>query len=143
MRAKRVAVVLAALMTLALVGPLAAQGQVGGGRRGARGADPAAMQARQNERLFAGITLSAAQQSQVDSIQAAGRAAQQTAMQEGGMRDPGTRQRIMARRQATMAAIRAVLSAEQQATFDRNLAAMPAMGGGGRPPSGQRPPDRR
>ena len=58
------------------------------------------------------------------------------------MRDPEARQRMMAQRQATMTAVRAVLSAEQQATFDRNLATMPGMSAGGRPPEGQRTPPR-
>ena len=138
MRSMRVAMVMAAVMTSAIAMPLAAQGQ-GGGRQGGMG-DPAAMQARQNERLFEGITLSADQKTKVDSIQTASRAAQQSAMQGGGMRDPEARQRMMAQRQATMAAIRAVLSAEQQTKFDTNVANMPAMGGGGRPPEGQRPP---
>lgn len=140
MRTMRVAMVLGTVMMATLTAPLAAQGQ-GGGRQGGMG-DPAAMQARQNERLFEGITLSAEQKTKVDSIQTAAREAQQAAMQAGGMRNPEARQRMMAQRQATMAAIRTVLSAEQQTVFDRNIANMPAMGGGGRPPEGQRPPAR-
>lgn len=139
MRTMRVVMVLATVMTATLSAPLAAQGGQGGGRQGGMG-DPAAMQARQNERLFEGITLSADQKGKVDSIQTAARAVQQQSMQAGGMRDPETRQRMMAQRQATMAAIRAVLSADQQTLFDRNVANMPAMGAGGRPPEGQRPP---
>jgi protein CpxP len=137
MRTVRAAMIVAAVLTSAIAAPLAAQGQGGGGRQGG---DPAAMQARQNERLFDGITLTAEQKAKVDSIQTAARAAQQSAMQGGGMRDPEARQRMMAQRQATMAAIRAVLTAEQQTKFDANLASMPAMGAGGRPPEGQRPP---
>lgn len=136
MRMMRVAMVWAAVVISAVAAPLTAQGQ-GGGRQGG---DPAAMQARQNEMLFEGITLSAAQKTRVDSIQTAAREAQRSAMEAGGMRDPEARQRMMAQRQATMAAIRAVLTAEQQTQFDKNIAAMPAMGGGGRPPAGQRPP---
>lgn len=136
MRTIRVVMVLATVLTA----PLAAQGQ-GGERQGGMG-DPAAMQARQNARLFEGITLSAEQKTKVDSIQAAAREAQQAAMQAGGMRDPEARQRMMAQRQATTAAIRTVLTAEQQAVFDRNVANLPAMGAGGRPPEGQRPPAR-
>lgn len=142
MRTMRVVVMLAAVMTTALAAPLAAQGQGGGGRQERMGGDPAAMQARQNERLFEGITLSLEQKAKVDSIQTASRATQQAAMQGGGMRDPEARQRVMAQRQATMAAVRAVLTAEQQTVFDRNVASMPAMGAGGRPPEGQRPPRR-
>ncbi len=132
MRKMRAVMVLAAVMTSAVAAPLSAQSQ-GGGRQGGMG-DPAAMQARQNERLFEGITLSAEQKTQVDSIQTAARASQQAAMQAGGMRDPEARQRMMAQRQATMAAVRAVLTAEQQTKFDSNVANMPAMGAGGRPP---------
>lgn len=134
MRALRVAVLVGAVVMAA---PLSAQAPAQGQPQ--RG-DPAAMQARQNEMLFAGITLSAEQKTKVDSIQTAARTAQQSAMQGGGMRDPETRQRMMAQRQATMAAIRAVLTAEQATVFDRNVANMPAMQGGGRPPEGQRPP---
>ena len=141
MRAMRVMVVLAAVTTATIAMPVAAQGQGGGGRQGQMGGDPVVMQARQNERLFEGITLSVEQKAKVDSIQAAARESQ-PAMQGGGMRDPEARQRMMAQRQATMTAVRAVLSAEQQATFDRNLANMPGMSAGGRPTEGQRTPPR-
>jgi Spy/CpxP family protein refolding chaperone len=137
MYAWRLGLVVAAMVVAA---PLAAQ--QGGGRPGGMGqgrGDPAAMQARQNEMLFQGITLSAEQKAKVDSIQAQARAQQQEMMQAGGMRDPETRQRMMQQRQATMAAIRAVLTAEQQTKFDANLANMPGMQAGGRPPAGQRP----
>lgn len=143
MRTMRVAMVLAAMATAMVAAPMAAQAPAGGGQGQGQGrGDPAAMQARQNEMLFQGITLSAEQKTKVDSIQTAARAAQQTAMQGGGMRDPETRERMRAQRQATMAAIRGVLTAEQQTKFDANLASMPAMQGGGRPPEGQRPPRR-
>jgi len=142
MRTVRAAMIVAAVLTSALAAPLAAQGQGGGGRPGGQGGDPAAMQARQNEMLFQGITLTAEQKTKVDSIQTAARTAQQSAMQAGGMRDPETRERMRAQRQATMAAIRGVLTAEQQAVFDRNLANMPGMQAGGRPAGGQRPPRR-
>lgn len=135
MRALRVVVLVGAVM---LAAPLSAQAPAQGQPQ--RG-DPAAMQARQNEMLFAGITLSAEQKTKVDSIQTAARTAQQAAMQGGGMQDPEARQRMMAQRQATMAAIRGVLTPEQATVFDRNLANMPAMRGG-RPPEGQRPPVR-
>lgn len=140
MRTVRKAMVLAAVLTTAMTAPLAAQGQGGGGGR--PGGDPAAMQARQNEMLFQGITLSAEQKVKVDSIQAAARTAQQSAMQGGGMRDPEARERMRAQRQATMTAIRGVLTPEQQTKFDANLANMPGMAGGGRPPEGGRPPRR-
>ncbi len=145
MRTMKVALVLATLATAVVAAPAAAQqggGRPGGMGQGGPGGDPAAMQARQNERLFEGITLSAEQKVKVDSIQTAARTAQQAAMQGGGMRDPETRERMRVQRQATMAAIRGVLTAEQQTKFDANLAAMPAMQAGGRPPEGGRPPRR-
>ena len=144
MRTMRAVMVMAAVVTSVMAAPLAAQGQggQGGGGRGGMGGDPAAMQARQNEMLFQGITLSAEQKAKVDSIQAAARTQQQAAMQAGGMRDPETRERMRAQRQATMTAIRGVLTAEQQTKFDANIANMPAMGAGGRPPEGSRPPRR-
>lgn len=129
MRAMRVVLGLAALLVVA---PLGAQQGPPGGQR--MGGDPAAMQARQNEMLFRGITLTAEQQTKVDSIQTASRARQQELMQGGGMRDPDTRAKIQEQRQAMMAAVRGVLTPAQQATFDQNVANMPAMGGGGRPP---------
>jgi Spy/CpxP family protein refolding chaperone len=134
MRALRLAVFAGAVMVAA---PLSAQAPAQG--QAPRG-DPAAMQARQNEALFAGITLSAEQKTKIDSIQTASRTAQRAAMDAGGMQDPEVRQRMMAQRQATAAAVRGVLTAEQQVIYDRNLANMPAMRGGGRPPEGQRPP---
>ncbi len=140
MYAWRLALVVAAMVVTA---PLAAQQGPPGGRPGGMGqgrGDPAAMQARQNEMLFNGITLSAEQKAKVDSIQAQSRAQQQEMMQGGGMRDPETRQRMMQHRQATMTAIRGVLTPEQQTKFDANVAAMPAAQAGGRPPQGQRPP---
>ena len=125
--------------TLALAAPLAAQQGPPGGRPGGRG-DPAEMQRRQNEMLFRDITLTPAQRATVDSIQAASRTRQQELMQAGGMRSPETREQMMQQRQATMAAIRGVLTPEQQVKFDANLAAMPAMQAGGRPPAEARPP---
>ncbi len=145
MRAVRSVFVMAALVVAA---PLAAQqgapgGPPGGGMGGGMRGDPAAMQARQNEMLFQGITLSAEQRAKVDSIQAASRAKQQELMQAGGMRNPETRQQMMQQRQATMTAIRGVLTPEQQVKFDENIANMPAAAAGGRPPAGNRPPDLR
>lgn len=135
------AVLVAAMVMVAV--PAAAQ--QGGGRPGGQGGpggDPAAMQARQNEMLFRGITLTEEQKTKVDSIQTASRRAQTELMQGGGMRSPETRQKMMEQRQAMMAAVRGVLTPAQQTVFDQNVANMPAMQGGGRPPEGQRPPRR-
>ncbi len=88
----------------------------GGGDRGSR------MMAA----LFQGITLSDAQQKQVDSIRAAYRPQMQSAGQ-----DRGARRDLMQKETADM---RTVLTSDQQSTFDKNLADMRSrMGGGGRP----------
>ncbi|HVH40111.1 MAG TPA: hypothetical protein VM764_08810 [Gemmatimonadaceae bacterium] len=92
-------------------------------------------QARQNEMLFKGITLSPAQKVKIDSIQAAARTENMAMMQQGGMQDSTTRAKMMDARRKTNADIRAVLTADQQTTFDKNLAEMPAPGAGRRPPN--------
>jgi hypothetical protein len=108
----------------------------GGGGRGMGGGN-AEMQARQRALMFEGITLSEAQTTQVDSIQAATRSKQQEMMQ-AAMGGGGDRQAMMAQMQemrtAEQKAIRELLSKEQQEQFDKNIANMPAMGGRGRPP---------
>ena len=118
MRAIRL-MVAAALVIFAV--PAAAQG---GGQGAAQ---------RQNEMLFKDITLTDAQTMQIDSIQTAGRTAMREAM-AGGMQDPSAREKMMEMRTKQNSDIRAVLTAEQQVIFDKNLAAMPAMGAGGRRP---------
>jgi Spy/CpxP family protein refolding chaperone len=113
-------------------------GGMGGGRPGGMGQGGGmGGMARQNEMLYKGITLTDAQKAKIDSIQAAGRATMQGMMQSGA--DMATmREQMMAMRQAQNAAIRNVLTAEQQTQFDKNLAEMPqgpgGMGGGRRPP---------
>ena len=126
-----------AVAVLMLVASMAqAQGGgMGGGRPGGMGQGGG--MARQNEMLYKGITLTDAQKAKIDSIQAAGRATMQGMMQSGA--DMATmRDQMMAMRQAQNPAIRNVLTAEQQAQFDKNLAEMPqgpgGMGGGRRPP---------
>jgi Spy/CpxP family protein refolding chaperone len=117
------------LLALALVVatiPLAAQG-----RQGGQGDN---MQ-RQNEMLLRGITLTEAQQAQVDSIQATTRQEMRTLMQSGGMGDPATREQAMALRTKSRAEIRKVLTEAQQVVFDKNVAELPQMG-----PARTRPP---
>ena len=99
-------------------------GQGGMGQGGAQ---------RMNEMLFKDITLTDAQKAQIDTIQTKGRAEQGAMMQGGGMQDPSMREKMMEMRKKQNDAIRAVLTAEQQAIFDKNLAAMP-QGGMRRPP---------
>lgn len=129
-----------AAMALVLVATTAqAQGGQGGGMGGGMGQGGARM----NEMLFKGITLSDAQKAKVDSIQAKGRTDLQAMMQAGGMQDPANRQKMMEMRTKQNADIRAVLTTEQQVTFDKNLADMPqGRGMGGPPGGGQRPPRR-
>jgi len=124
MRAMRI---LAAMM-LVLVATTA-QAQGGGGM--GQGQGPGRM----NEMLFKDITLTDVQKAKVDSIQTAGRESMRAMMQSGGMQDPANREKMMEMRTKQNADIRAVLTAEQQVVFDKNLAAMPAAGAGRRPPT--------
>ncbi len=129
MRAMRMLVAAAVVLVASTASAQGGQGMGPGGNR-----DPQAMQQRQNEMLFKDITLTDAQKAKIDTIQTKAREEQRTLMQGGGMQDPATREKMMGIRQKQMADIRAVLTAEQQAVFDKNVAAMP-MGGGRRPPS--------
>jgi len=126
------------LLVAASVQVEAQGGGMGGGRGMGGGGGGAEMQARQRAMMFEGITLTEAQTSQVDSIQAATRAKQQEMMQ-AAMGGGGDRQAMMAQMQEMRAtelkAIREVLSTEQVELFDKNVAKMPAMGGRGRPPA--------
>lgn len=103
------------------------RGMRGEGRRGMGGERMQAM-------LFNGITLSAAQQSQVDSIRARHRAEAQGLDPRN---NPDDRQKMMQSMQAQMSEIRAVLTPDQQAVFDKNVQEMRdrrAQRGGGAPP---------
>jgi len=115
MRIMRLAVALA----IAAVSPVIAHAQQDGGGGGRGGGRMAA--------LFNGITLTDAQQKQVDSI----RTAYQPQMQSAGQ-DRAARRDLM---QKQTADLRSVLTSDQQTTFDKNLADMRSrMGaGGGRP----------
>lgn len=119
--------ILAAAALVLVSSTAAAQGGQGG--QGGMGRNAAA----QNEMLFKGITLTDAQKTQIDTIQAHARTEMQALMQAGGMQDPGVREKMGEMRTKQGAAIRAVLTAEQQPIYDKNLAEMP-QGGGRRPP---------
>jgi Spy/CpxP family protein refolding chaperone len=123
---------------LLLVSTRASVEAQGGGMGGGRGGNMAEMQQRQREMMFAGITLDETQTKKIDSIQADTRAKQQEMMQ-AAMGGGGDRQAMMAQlqemRAAERKAIRELLTKEQQETFDKNVANMPAMGGRGRPPA--------
>lgn len=120
-------------LTLAMVLVAVPASAQGGGAAPGGQRDPAAMQRQRNEMMFRGIALTDAQKAKIDSIQTAGREAMRTAM-GGGMQDPAARERMQEMRTKQTADIRAVLTAEQQAIFDANVAAMPAPGAGRRPP---------
>ena len=128
-------VVAGALIAVASTTAAAQGGQgAGQGQERGQGMTPEQRQARQNEMLFKGITLTEMQQKKIDSIQVAARTANQALMQGGGMQDPATREKMMEARRKTTADIRAVLTPEQQVVYDKNIAEMP-QGRGQRPPS--------
>ncbi|MCC6772787.1 MAG: hypothetical protein IT360_16480 [Gemmatimonadaceae bacterium] len=107
-----------AVVVLAIAAP-AAQAQAGGpppgGMRGGAG--------RMMEMLLTDITLDAAQQTKLDAIRAR-YAKEMPAMTPGVRPSPeemGKRRELNAKQQDE---IRTILNAEQQATFDKNLAAV-------------------
>jgi Spy/CpxP family protein refolding chaperone len=100
---------------LALAAP-AAYAQGGGGGGGGN---------RAMERLMTGITLTDKQKTSVDSIATAFRA-QMPQMQQGSPPDSATRAKMMEVRNKQYAAIRTVLTADQQKLYDKNLEDMRA-----------------
>lgn len=78
---------------------------------------------RRMELLFRDITLTAAQQAKVDSIQAHYRA-QMPSFTPGSPPDSATREKIRGLFRRQVDDIRAVLTADQQKTFDKNVAEM-------------------
>jgi len=112
----RIFAVLAALFAFAA--PAAyAQGGGGGGQQGGRG--------RQMEMLMQGITLTDAQKASVDSIGQAARA-QMPPMQQGTPPDSAARAKRMEVMQKQIAAVRTVLTPDQQKVFDKNVEDMRA-----------------
>lgn len=112
-------------------------------RGGARGAMMANQQ-RTNEMLFQGMTLTADQKDKVKTIDEqfkprmdAMRTEMRSAMQDGS-RNPELRTKMTALTTEQHAALRAILDADQQKTFDENVAKMAqrGRGRGGRPPTG-------
>ena len=116
----RIFAVLAALFAFAAP---AAQAQ-GGGGQGGRG--------RAMEMLMQGITLTDVQKASVDSIGQVFRA-QMPPMQQGTPPDSATRAKRMEIAQKQYAAVRTVLTPDQQKVFDKNLADMRANMGQPRP----------
>jgi hypothetical protein len=112
-----------------------ARGGGGGQARGGRGGVA---------RLMTDITVSADVQAKIDTIaakyQAQSRELMAAAQASGGAPDDATRAKMTENNTKRNAEIRALLTAEQQVVFDKNVAAMPAgggrrgAGGGGAPP---------
>ena len=93
-------------------------GMRGQGRRGGmRGEGREGMEAM----MFNGITLTTAQQAQIDSIRTRHRADMQGLDPRNNADD---RQKMMQSRQAQMAEVRAVLTPDQQVVFDQNMQQM-------------------
>jgi len=108
---------------LALAAP-AAYAQGGGGGQGGPG--------RGMQMLMEGITLTDVQKASVDSIGQAYRA-QMPPMTQGTPPDSATRAKRMEVMQNQYAAVRTVLTADQQKVFDKNLETMRANMGRPRP----------
>jgi len=104
-------VALAGMMALAAPAAFAQGG--GGGQGGGRGM----------QRALQGITLDAKQQAAVDSIEKSFRA-QMPPMQQGTPPDSATRAKGKALMQKSYAAVREVLTPDQQKVFDKNIADM-------------------
>jgi len=82
------------------------------------------------EILFKDITLTPAQQTKIDSIQSHYRE-QMPSFTPGSPPDSATRERVRAIFRHELDDFRAVLTSDQQSTFDRNVEAMRARRGGG------------
>ncbi|MDQ6613014.1 MAG: hypothetical protein M3Y64_11310 [Gemmatimonadota bacterium] len=110
----------ALLLTVASV---TAQAQGGGGG----GMSQADRMAAQKAAMFKDITLTPAQTAQIDTVMAAASKKQMDARAAGTQMTPEDRKKNTDDRNA---AIKKVLTADQVATFEKNMAAMPAMGRG-------------
>jgi Spy/CpxP family protein refolding chaperone len=102
---------------------------------------------REMEVLFKDITLTTDQQAKLKEVQAKYdpqmakmREEMMAARQSGQQLGPEAMQKMRDLRTEQRAAMRAVLTADQQAVFDKNLAEMPQGRGMGGPPPGGRPP---
>lgn len=118
--ARRLATLVATLVAAAAVAAAPAQAAASAQARpcqdGGRGGT------RMQTALFEGITLTAAQQARVDSIHAAFRSERRGPRGQRARRpDSAAMAQRPQRMQAQRAALRAVLTGEQQVTFDRNV----------------------
>lgn len=128
-----------ALLGLGLFAVPALSAQTPGGAPPA-GAPPAGggQRGRMQAMLMNGISLTPAQQTKVDSIRAYYRS-QMPQMTPGTPPSDADRQKMMGLMQASSKAVRGVLTPDQQAIYDKNLAAMQQQMGGGMPMGGAPP----
>lgn len=140
----------AAVLVSASAAVAQAQGPAGQGGPGGQGGGRGGMMNSQRmmEMLFKGIELTADQQAKLKEVQekydpqmAKMREEMMAARQSGQQLGPEAMQKMSALRTEQRDAMRAVLTPEQQVTFDKNVAEMPQGGRGqGGPPPGGRPP---
>jgi len=123
----RITAALAALALAAAAAPAMAQGGMGnmGGMGGPP--NPAMMAQRMSDRMLQGITLSAAQTDSVKAINARFSEAMTTAMQSANGDRAAMREKMAPMRDQHRAQLRAILTADQQAVFDKNMAEMEKM----------------
>lgn len=130
-------VVAVAFMFVATASQIEAQGGGRGGGRGGGGAGGGQNIERLKEMLFANITLDDRQGAAIDSIMTATVAKRQEMMEamRSGSGDRGAmREQMQASQSDERKALRGLLTAEQQAVFDKNVEALPARGRRGQPP---------
>jgi periplasmic protein CpxP/Spy len=111
----------------------AGDGRGVGGRRGGPGGA-----GQREDMVMRGITLSTDQQQRIEAIRASYRTRMEEARQAAGTDRAAMRERMQPLMEKQQAEIRAVLTTEQQAQFDRNVAEMRErmQQGGGRRPNG-------
>jgi Spy/CpxP family protein refolding chaperone len=108
-----------AFLAAALVAATASSAIAQGPPPSGPGGGPGGMGQRRMQMLLNGITLTPAQQAQFDSIQAAFRS-KMPAFTPGQMPDPAAMQQRRAVMASQDSTLRTVLTAEQQAVWDRN-----------------------
>lgn len=119
--------ILVAAASMAIAAPVYAQGG-GGGGGGGQQMTPEQRMARQKEQLFKDITLDAKVSAKVDTIMMDASKKQMEAMQaarSGGGDMAAMREQTQKMNAERNAAIKALLTDEQKAKFDANVAAMP------------------
>lgn len=114
----RMIAAMAALALAASAAPAMAQGGMGGPP------NPGAMAQRMTDRMLQGITLSAAQSDSVKAINARYTSDMQAIFQASGGDRAAMREKMTPLRDRQRAQIRAVLTADQQTIFDKNMADM-------------------